>query len=94
MIALILNPHDVSLGPETMQFIHDETLVVIIAPAAGHAHDDLILLHREHSEQVEQGHNQSRPDRASNGADYCPNSSSDGHSFLIDGGDINILVLG
>ena len=69
---LILNPHDVGVGVEAVEFLHDETLVIVIAAAAGHTRDDLILLHREEPEQVEQSHDQPRPDGANDGADQLP----------------------
>lgn len=74
-ITLILNPHDVGIGPETMQFLHDEPLVIVIAAAAGYANNDLVPLHRENPEEVEHGHHQPRPDGAGDWADPLPYST-------------------
>ena len=71
-ITLILNPDDVGIGAKSVEFIHDETLVIVIAAAAGHARDDLVLLHRENPEEVEQGHHQPRPDGSGDGAERSP----------------------
>lgn len=72
-IMLVLNPHDIGIGTETMQFFHDETRVVIITPAAVRAGDNLVFLHREDPEQEEQEHDQPRTERAGDRADQVPN---------------------
>ena len=79
-IAGFHDPDNVRIWPELVQLLHNETLVVVVAPPAGDAGDDLVLLDGENPQQVEQHDNHPRHHRPRHRPDEAPNFGPKGHS--------------